>query len=231
MIAIVEAFDAMTTDHVYRRAMSHERAMAELFDCAETQFDPDLVKKFSEFGAGDCKRLQEEVAKRWLHSLDAEVVNSCWQLNCVPSPARSSDTATLFQEKLLENMYDAVVFIDSGGQVGLWNRGAERLTGIAGSSVLQRQWHPDLLKMEDEKGNPVVCPTCRGTGYHGRTAAFELLELSDDIRQLIVQNATLGQIKSACRKNKMLYLQEQSLRKVIAGVTSIEDVVRVSKSK
>ena len=49
MIAIVEAFDAMTTDHVYRPAMSQERAMAELFHCAGTQFDPELVRQFAEF--------------------------------------------------------------------------------------------------------------------------------------------------------------------------------------
>ena len=96
---------------------------------------------------------------------------------------------------------------------------------------IERFYRPPTKPLTDEKGNPVVCPTCRGTGYHGRTAAFELLELTDDIRELIVRDGSLSQIKSACRKNKMLYLQEQSLRKVIAGVTSIEDVVRVSKKQ
>ena len=48
MIAIAEAFDAMTTDHVYRPARSQERAMAELFDCSGTQFDPELVRQFGE---------------------------------------------------------------------------------------------------------------------------------------------------------------------------------------
>ncbi len=53
MIAIVEAFDAMTTDHVYRPARSQERAMAELFECAGTQFDPELVQQFAEFRQAD----------------------------------------------------------------------------------------------------------------------------------------------------------------------------------
>ena len=48
MIAIVEAFDAMTTEQIYRAAVSHERAMAELFRCAGTQFDPGLVEQFAQ---------------------------------------------------------------------------------------------------------------------------------------------------------------------------------------
>ncbi len=160
MVAIAEAFDAMTTDHVYRSAMSHERAITELFDCAGTQFDPALVKQFAELHDSDQSELHLEVAERWLQTLDPELVNSYWQFNCVPSTAESSSIDVLFQAKLLENMYDAVVFIDAGGQVTLWNRGAERLTGIAGSGICQRQWRPGLLNMADEKGNIVSRGDC-----------------------------------------------------------------------
>ncbi|MDZ7617959.1 MAG: diguanylate cyclase [Patescibacteria group bacterium] len=164
MIAIVEAFDAMTTDHVYRPAMPHERAMSELFDCAGTQFDPELVRQFAEFRAADQCAVHEAVAWRWLRSLDPELVNSYWELNCVPSSTPKPDSDTLFQVKLLDNMYDAVVFIDADGLVTLWNRGAERLTGIPGASVRQRRWHPELLQLMDEKRQAVSefdCPvTC-----------------------------------------------------------------------
>ena len=57
-------------------------------------------------------------------------------------------------------MYDAVVFIDARGQIKLWNRGAERLTGIAGTSICQQQWKPDLLGMTDEKGRFVAATDC-----------------------------------------------------------------------
>jgi HD-GYP domain-containing protein (c-di-GMP phosphodiesterase class II) len=40
---VADAYDAMTTDRVYRSRLSHERAMAELERCAGTQFDPDVV--------------------------------------------------------------------------------------------------------------------------------------------------------------------------------------------
>ena len=83
----------------------------------------------------------------------------------------------------------------------------------------------------DEKGRPIVCPTCYGTGYLGRTAAFELLEINDEVRKLVIDSASLDQIQAACRRAGMLYLQEQALRKVIEGVTSIEEVIRVSKAK
>ena len=90
-------------------------------------------------------------------------------------------------------------------------------------------YRPPTRPLTDDKGNPIVCATCQGTGYMGRTAAFELLEMSDELRQLVAGGASLSQIKAACRKNKMLYLQEQALRKVIQGITGIQEVIRVSQ--
>lgn len=83
----------------------------------------------------------------------------------------------------------------------------------------------------DEKGRPAVCPTCQNVGYFGRTAVFELLEVTEDLRKLIAGGASLSEIKAACRKNNMLYLQEQALRNVINGETSVQEVIRVSQKK
>ena len=161
MIAIVEAFDAMTTDHVYRPAISQERALAELFTCAGTQFDPQLVRQFVEFREGDRTQLHQEVAARWLCDLDPELANSYWDLNCVPTQGPVPGVAaSMFQAKLLDNMYDAVVFVDARGLVGLWNHGAERLTGIPGTVVRQRRWHPEILNLADEKGRPISEADC-----------------------------------------------------------------------
>ncbi|NLW87709.1 MAG: Flp pilus assembly complex ATPase component TadA [Planctomycetes bacterium] len=82
----------------------------------------------------------------------------------------------------------------------------------------------------DEKGNPIICSTCHGTGYFERTAVFELLTMTDQLQSLIASGASLQEIKSAARKNKMLYMQEQALRKVMAGVTSIQEVLRTSQT-
>ena len=94
MIAIVEAFDAMTTDHVYRPARSQERAMAELFECSGTQFDPELVERFAEFRQGDQTAIHWEVAHRWLRSLEPDLVDSYWELNYGPRRRRPSRPST-----------------------------------------------------------------------------------------------------------------------------------------
>jgi len=81
----------------------------------------------------------------------------------------------------------------------------------------------------DEDGHPIICPSCQGTGYIGRTGVFELMEITDDIRKLVSEKAQLAQIKAACRKNGMQYLQENALAKVIDGMTSIQEVIRVTQ--
>ena len=161
MITIVEAFDAMTTDHVYRPARSDERALAELFECAGTQFDPELVERFAQFHAAGPQRWQHATAQRWLRSLDPALVDTFWTLNLAPPLAEAKTGDALFQAKLLDNMYDAVLFIDASGAVTLWNRGAERLTGIPANSIRERPWSPEMLMMSDERGhtiNEADCP-------------------------------------------------------------------------
>ncbi len=160
MIAIVEAFDAMTTDHVFRPAMSLERATSELFEFAGTQFDPALVKQFVELHASDQSQIRRDTAGRWLQSLDPELGDSYWELSALPSAVSFKDPDSMFPAKLLDNMHDAVVFVDAGLRVVQWNHGAERLTGITGSSAHQRQWLPSLLKMQNERGEPISEDDC-----------------------------------------------------------------------
>ena len=157
MLAIVDAFDAMTTDQVYRRAISRELAFSELFRHAGTQFDPQLVKLFVNLHDHDQTRLHEQVARRWLQSLDFDSANSFWKLADLTPMAGDCSTGdysagSLFQQKLLDNLRDAVVFVDTSQRIVMWNPGAERMTGIAAASVLQRRFVPRLLEVRDESG-------------------------------------------------------------------------------
>lgn len=164
MLSIVDAFDAMTSDQVYRRAFSRERAFSELFHNAGTQFDPDLVKIFAALHECDQTKLHEEVARRWLQDLDTNHVHGFWRLNEATLPTGEATPELLFQQKLLDNMRDAVVFIDSSRRIIHWNSGAERMTGIAGASVFQHQFSPGLLGLRDDDGDVIEdanCPVTR----------------------------------------------------------------------
>jgi diguanylate cyclase (GGDEF)-like protein len=160
LIAIMDAFDAMTCAQIYRPAISHERAVKELFAFAGTQFDPKLVQGFSELHERDLDHLHRRMAAKWLQDLDAASTETCWQLSN-SYPARTPlVTEALFQQKLLDNMYDAVVFLDNNLQVTLWNRGAERLTGLDGAAVFQRPFKPSLFELRDERGEPFRDANC-----------------------------------------------------------------------
>lgn len=80
----------------------------------------------------------------------------------------------------------------------------------------------------DKKGNPILCPNCQGTGYFGRTAVYETLFISEALRKVMAENAPINVISTQCRKERMLYLQEQALRKVMDGTTSIHEVLRIT---
>jgi diguanylate cyclase (GGDEF)-like protein/PAS domain S-box-containing protein len=150
MLAVVDAFDAMTTDQVYRRAMSRERAMAELFEFADAQFDPTLVKEFCTFLSADRGRLHAIIGRRWLKELKPENNTDLWRLG--PSQAEQEPSvAGLFQQKLLESMHDAVIFVDDALRIVLWNRAAELLTGISYASVRHKLWSPSLVNLRDER--------------------------------------------------------------------------------
>jgi len=86
----------------------------------------------------------------------------------------------------------------------------------------------------DKHGKPSPCEHCQGTGYFGRTAVFEIITMNDDLRKVIKQSKSLPEIGTQFRRAKMLYLQEQTLRKVITGKVAINEMIRVlstSKTK
>jgi len=86
----------------------------------------------------------------------------------------------------------------------------------------------------DKHGKPSTCEHCQGTGFYGRTAVFEIIILNDELRTVIKKSKSLPEIGSQFRRAKMLYLQEQILRKVIAGKVAINEMIRVlstSKTK
>jgi len=72
------------------------------------------------------------------------------------------------------------------------------------------------------------CPKCQNTGYKGRLGLYEMLMLDGDLRGLISRNASLDDIRHAAREQGMRTLQEDGLEKITAGLTTVEEVMRVT---
>jgi len=72
------------------------------------------------------------------------------------------------------------------------------------------------------------CLECSGTGYRGRTAITELLDLSDSIREMIIDRRPTSEIKRAAREAGMTFLRESGLRKIRAGVTTLREINKVT---
>jgi len=98
------------------------------------------------------------------------------------------------------------------------------------ANKIERFYRPPTEKKLDRKGREIVCETCQGTGYVGRTGVYELLVVDDAIRSLIAEGASISKIKALARKSKMYYLMEEALLKVIDGTTSLNEVIRSTKT-
>jgi len=72
------------------------------------------------------------------------------------------------------------------------------------------------------------CIECGGTGYKGRTAICELLDLSDRIREMILERKPTSEIKKAARAEGMAFLRESAVEKVFAGVTTLREINKVT---
>ncbi|MHC4107455.1 MAG: GspE/PulE family protein [Planctomycetota bacterium] len=93
---------------------------------------------------------------------------------------------------------------------------------------------PDKIRQFYRQGGKVQvknkiepCPVCAGRGYLGQTGAFEVFVITDDVRKPLMD----GNLKAAlgvARRNRMMYLQEAAMSKVISGETSLEEVIRVT---
>jgi type IV pilus assembly protein PilB len=73
----------------------------------------------------------------------------------------------------------------------------------------------------------VGCDVCRGTGFKGRIGLYELMALDDELRELIVTRASIADIRGTAKRNGMREMREDGLQKVLEGVTTPDEVMRV----
>jgi type II secretion system protein E len=75
------------------------------------------------------------------------------------------------------------------------------------------------------------CDACAGTGYRGRTGVYELLPISEAIREMIVQGSSVDEIRAAARNEGMAPLRTDGWLKAAAGETTLEEVIRVTRDE
>jgi general secretion pathway protein E len=73
----------------------------------------------------------------------------------------------------------------------------------------------------------IGCPSCRGTGFRGRLGVFELLMITDDFRDAVASQASRGELRTLASKGGLVPLRADGWSKVEAGLTTVEEVVRV----
>jgi len=78
---------------------------------------------------------------------------------------------------------------------------------------------------------PVGCEACRGTGYSGRTGIYEILPVTDAIRQMVVDRRSSGEIKAYILSQGFRTLRMDGWRKVMAGITTLSEVISVTSEE
>jgi len=86
----------------------------------------------------------------------------------------------------------------------------------------EHQW-----KDVTEMFRPVGCSACAKTGYKGRAGLYEVMQMTEEIERLLVERASSEEIRRSARRDGMITLKEDGLEKIRAGLTSIEEVLRV----
>ena len=72
------------------------------------------------------------------------------------------------------------------------------------------------------------CIECGGTGYRGRTALCELLDLTDEIREMILTKAPTSEIKQVMRAEGMRFLRDSAVEKLLSGLTTLSEINKVT---
>jgi len=85
---------------------------------------------------------------------------------------------------------------------------------------------PSGMKLYKGKG----CPFCNNSGYKGRIAIFELMVITDNIRELIGENVSTGVLREEAIKEGMQLLKDDGLKKVCQGITTLEEILRTASA-
>jgi len=105
-------------------------------------------------------------------------------------------------------------------------------------TILERlKKDPSLKGLIKEKGDwkdmtffkPGKCDQCDNEGYHGRTGIYEVLEVDEDMEEMVSRKATSEEIENKAKEKGMFTMTEDGIIKAIKGITSLVEIIRVTK--
>jgi type IV pilus assembly protein PilB len=88
----------------------------------------------------------------------------------------------------------------------------------------------DDTQVESTTYKGVGCSTCSGSGYKGRVALYEVMRFDDSLKEMVLQGASAAELKAAAIRGGMSTLRASGIRKVIEGVTTTAEIMRVTMS-
>ena len=109
----------------------------------------------------------------------------------------------------------------------------EKPSGVEGNTSIDKQTLSEIgFNDEQLKGVKLYrgagCRTCNNTGYKGRVALYEVMRFTDGLKERVLQGASSAELKQAAIKGGMSTLRMSGIRKVIDGVTTTEEILRVT---
>ena len=103
------------------------------------------------------------------------------------------------------------------------------LLGVLAQRLVRKLCPKCRRQGEDGRWHPVGCEHCAHTGYKGRTGVYELMTVHDDVKTLVHNRASEQELAAAARASGLRSMREDGERLVLSGVTSLEEVVRVTR--
>ena len=101
------------------------------------------------------------------------------------------------------------------------------LIGITGQNLIKDLGKDKLEDIRLYKGKG--CKVCGDTGYDGRLGIFEVLEITEEIRKVILADSSAGEIRKVAKEQGMRSMMEDGVDKVLKGMTTFEEVLRVTR--
>jgi diguanylate cyclase (GGDEF)-like protein len=151
ILSVADAYDALRVEQVYRRAKSHDEAMAILVENKGTQFDGNVISALTRWAAnaGLAGTTEYDPPKQTSGTVD---------VFSDPQEAHDADTlARIFSHLyLLENLYDGFYLVDADLRFRLWNAGMNRLAGHPAEELIDRVWSSRAICYADADGRELL---------------------------------------------------------------------------